>query len=138
TNAGATITPGATVQIQDANGNLTNSTASVTMAIGTNPSSGTLSGTLTVAAVNGTATFSNLSIDKGGNGYTLQASSTGLSSATSGAFNISNPAPTLASIAPTSGNLSDTLDVVFNGTNYISGVTTVSFGANITVNKIGR
>src|SRR5207248_6743575 len=49
---------------------------------------------------------------------------------------INNPAPTLASIAPASANLSDTLDVVFNGTNYIAGVSTVNFGANITVNTI--
>src|SRR5205807_6113819 len=136
TIAGQTITPAVTVQIQDANGNLTSSTASVSIAIGTNPSTGTLNGTTSVAAVSGITTFSNLSIDKGGTGYTLQVSSTGLTSATSGAVNISNPAPTLASIAPTSGNLTDTLDVVFNGTNYISGVTTASFGANITVNTV--
>src|SRR5205823_639741 len=36
----------------------------------------------------GTATFSNLSIDKVGTGYTLQATSSGLTSATSSAFNI--------------------------------------------------
>src|SRR5207253_4234036 len=42
----------------------------------------------------------------------------------------------LASIAPDNGNLSDTLDVVFNGTNYISGVSSVSFGPNITVNTV--
>src|SRR5205814_5569 len=111
-------------------------TASVSIAIGTNPSTGTLNGTTSVAAVSGITTFSNLSIDKGGTGYTLQVSSTGLTSAISAALNINNPAPTLTSIAPTSGNLSDTLDVVFNGTNYISGVTTVSFGANITVNTV--
>src|SRR5439155_14334619 len=136
TNAGQAIIPVVTVQIQDANGNLTNSTASVAIAIANNPSSGALSGTTPVVAVNGTATFSDLSINKGGTGYTLQATSAGLTNATSVAFNINNPAPTLTSIAPTSGNISDTLDVVFNGTNYISGVTTVSFGANITVNSV--
>ena len=41
------------------------------MAIGTNPGGGTLSGTTTVAAVAGVATFSNLSINKAGTGYTL-------------------------------------------------------------------
>src|SRR5207248_8359131 len=137
TNAGqAAITPAVTVQIQDANGNLTNSTASVAIAIANNPSSGTLSGTTPVTAVNGTATFADLSINKGGTGYTLQATSAGLTSVTSAPFNINNPAPNLTSIAPTSGNISDTLDVVFNGTNYISGVTNVSFGTNITVNTV--
>src|SRR5204863_8427219 len=38
---------------------------------------------------------------------------------------------------PTSGNLTETLGVVFNGTNYISGVTTVSIsGTGITVNTV--
>ena len=78
-----------TVQIQDAGGNLiTTSTASVTLAIGTNPGGGTLSGTKTRAAFNGVATFSNLSIDKVGTGYTLTAVSTGLTGSTSAAFNI--------------------------------------------------
>ncbi len=86
--AGQAISPAVTVQIQDQFGNLTTSTASVTIAIGNNPSSGTLSGTTTVAAVNGTATFNNLSIDKAGTGYTLTTSSAGLTGAASNAFNI--------------------------------------------------
>ena len=52
---------------------MTSDSSSVTLAIGTNPGSGTLSGTVTVAAVNGVATFSNLSINKAGTGYTLTA-----------------------------------------------------------------
>ena len=39
---------------------------------------GTLSGTTTVAAVSGSATFSNLSINKSGTGYTLAAPASGL------------------------------------------------------------
>jgi len=89
TVAGASITPAITVQVEDSNGNLvTNSTASVTMAIGTNAGGGTLSGTTTVAASGGIATFSGLSINKTGTGYTLAASSTGLTGATSSTFNI--------------------------------------------------
>src|SRR5256885_5873691 len=64
-------------------------TSSITVAIGTNPASGTLAGTTTVAAVNGVATFANLSINNPGTGYTLIASATGLTGATSTAFNIS-------------------------------------------------
>ncbi|MFD1808004.1 hypothetical protein ACFSHQ_07035 [Gemmobacter lanyuensis] len=45
----------------------------MTLAIGTNAGSGTLSGTKTVNAVNGVATFSGLSIDKAATGYTLTA-----------------------------------------------------------------
>src|SRR5438132_5483606 len=81
--AGASIAPAITVQVQDANGTLVaNSTASIGMAIGTNPSGGTLSGTTSVSAVAGVATFSNLSINNVGTGYTLQATSTGLTSVT--------------------------------------------------------
>lgn len=88
--AGASISPAITVQIQDASGNLVSSdTRNVTLAIGTNPGGGILSGTATVAAVGGIATFSNLSIDKAGTGYTLGATSVpSLTGATSSAFNI--------------------------------------------------
>src|SRR6185295_1065761 len=60
-----------------------------TMAIGTNPGGGTLSGTTTVAASGGVASFSTLSINKAGPGYTLTASAAGLTGATSSTFNIS-------------------------------------------------
>src|SRR5262249_20497500 len=59
-----------------------------TVAIGANPGNGTLSGTLTVAASGGIATFSTLSIDKVGTGYTLTASDASLGVGTSTAFNI--------------------------------------------------
>jgi len=87
--AGQSISPAVTVQVEDANGTLvSNSSASITVAIGANPGGGTLSGTPTQNAVNGVATFGGLSINKTGTGYTLTASSTGLMQATSTAFNI--------------------------------------------------
>ncbi len=49
---------------------------------------GTLSGTLTVASARGVATFSNLSVNNAGTGYTLTAAAPLLTSATSAAFNI--------------------------------------------------
>jgi Leucine-rich repeat (LRR) protein/Tol biopolymer transport system component len=94
TAAGATINTVA-VTIQDGNGNTAASSALVTIAIGTNPAgNGILSGTKTVAAVNGVAIFSGLSINKTGNAYTLTASSSGLTGASSGAFSITAPTPT--------------------------------------------
>src|SRR2546429_7714200 len=82
TTAGAAITPAVEITAQDGSGNTaTGFTGNITVAIGTNPSSGTLSGTKTVAAVAGVATFAELSIDKAGAGYTLTA--TGAGSATS-------------------------------------------------------
>src|SRR5438309_9191098 len=88
--AGGVITPAVLVAIQDAQGNtVTSATTSITVAIGTNPASGTLSGTTTVAAVSGVATFSNLSLNPAGTGYTLTASATGLTGATSGTVAVS-------------------------------------------------
>ncbi|MBI4419336.1 MAG: Ig-like domain-containing protein [Gemmatimonadetes bacterium] len=89
TAAGATITPAVQVSAQDEFGNTaTDFAGDVTVTIGTNPGGGTLAGTTTVAASGGVATFSTLSIDKTGTGYTLTATATGLASASSTAFNI--------------------------------------------------
>lgn len=89
TVAGSAITPAVKVTLFDAFGNVaTGSSANVSIAIGNNPAGGTLSGTTTVAASGGVATFSNLVIDKAGTGYTLVASSTGLSGITSNAFDV--------------------------------------------------
>jgi hypothetical protein len=98
TVAGTSISnpPGVQVTVQDASGNtVITSTASITLAIGTNPAAGTLSGTLTIAAVNGVATLSDLSINRTGNGYTLTATSGGLTPATSSTFNITAGAATM-------------------------------------------
>jgi alpha-tubulin suppressor-like RCC1 family protein len=90
TAAGHAITPAVQVAVQDAQGKtLTSASASITLAIGTNPVGGTLSGTAPVAAVNGVATFSNLSIDSPGSGYTLTAFAGGLNGMTSAAFTVS-------------------------------------------------
>ena len=86
--AGAAIAPAIVVTGQDAAGNtVTGFTGNVTMSIGTNPVSGTLSGTLTVAATSGVATFSNLSIDKAATGYTLTAAAGAVNKAST-AFSI--------------------------------------------------
>ncbi len=82
-------------------GNLAaSSVAPVSLAIGTNPSGGTLSGTTTVDAVGGVATLAGLSIDKGGIGYTLVASGPGLASVTSQAFTVLVPAVLTLSASP--------------------------------------
>ena len=79
---GATIAPPVQVEVRDQFGNrVTSATNSVTLAIGTNPGGGTLAGTTAAAAVNGVATFANLSINRAGTGYRLAASSSGLTGA---------------------------------------------------------
>ena len=89
--ASAPIAPAIEVGIVDAYGNaVTGATGSVTVAIGANPSGGTLSGTTTVTAASGVATFSDLSINLVGTGYTLAASSGALTGATSAAFNVTH------------------------------------------------
>jgi len=72
-------------------------TGDVTIAIGHDASAAgnaTLSGTKTVAAVNGVARFGDLCIDQVGSGYMLQATSPGLTDATSTAFDITAAPPT--------------------------------------------
>src|SRR5207247_1592668 len=91
TVAGVAISPAVTVRVLDQFDNLvTTDTSNVTVAIGTNAGGGTLSGTTTVAAVGGTASFSTLSIDKTGLSYTLTATDGTLGAGTSAPFNI-NP-----------------------------------------------
>src|SRR5207237_1085950 len=95
TTAGASISPDITVQVQDA---FANNVAGidVTIAIDSNPGSGTLSGTtLATADAGGVATFSGLSIDKAGTGYTLLASTT-TAFADSAPFDITAAAPSSA------------------------------------------
>jgi len=89
TVAGAAISPAVQVTALDAAGNPVPSfTGSVTVALGTNPGGSTLSGTTTVAAVNGVASFGDLSANKTGTSYALSATATGLNPATSSGFNI--------------------------------------------------
>jgi hypothetical protein len=74
------------ITLEDAYGNVaTGSNANVTLAVQSGPD--TLGGTLTVAAVNGVATFSNVSLNKAGS-YTLAASASGLGNAVTDSFAI--------------------------------------------------
>lgn len=106
TTAGASITPAVRVTIQDALGQtVPGATNAVTLSIGANPAGGTLSGTLTVNAVNGVATFSTLSINNAGAGYTLSATAGGLTGAASNSFIIfTGAATTLAASTSPSAN----------------------------------
>lgn len=87
-----TITPAVRVTVVDDLGNpATSFNGPVTIAIGHNGGfvlPGTLSGTKTVTAVNGVATFADLSIDQPGNGYTLVVTAAGTTGAVSAPFNI--------------------------------------------------
>src|SRR5690606_37365248 len=106
-----------------------------------NPGGGTLSGTATATAVAGVASFSNLSINRSGVGYTLQATGT-LTIATSIAFTISagtaaqvsfgNP-PVTTGAGQTLGGAGVTVRIEDVHGNLITGSTasvTIAFGAN--------
>ena len=85
--AGQSISPALQVAIQDNAGNtVRNATDPVTIAIGNNPGASTLSGNVTRDAVNGIATFNDLSLNRSGTGYELVASSGSFASATSLGF----------------------------------------------------
>src|SRR5207244_9656254 len=121
---GAVTSPAVQVAIQDAFGNaVATATNLVTAALGNNPGGGTLSGTTTASPINGRATFSDLSVDKAGTGYTLAASATGLTDATRIAFNISPPLIFTTVAAGGSGSGSHTCGVTTAGAIYCWGST---------------
>ena len=92
TQAGAAIAPPVQVAALDAAEHVVQGfTGAITLGLGANPGSGTLSGGAPVNAVNGVATFPNLSINRAGNGYTLRATASQLTAATSTPFNVTAP-----------------------------------------------
>lgn len=90
TAAGSMISPAVTVLALDAYGNLVSGDTSdlITIALGTNPAGGNLTGTLTVTVQNGVATFRTLAVSREGSGYTLLATAGGLAGAISAAFSV--------------------------------------------------
>ena len=141
-----------TVGLMDSFNNVdTTATPSVSLAIGTNPSGGTLTGGGAATAVAGVASYNGLSINNAGNGYTFVATATGLTSVTSTAFNITSCTTTIGSAGQTlsngnyptlcvtgSGGL--TIPSTFSGTIgtlAISGATAqVTLNANVTFTNV--
>lgn len=77
------------VKVFDQFGNIfTTATDPITLSLSTNPTGATLTGTLTQSPVNGIATFSDLSINLEGTGYTLLATAPNLPDRMSGLFNV--------------------------------------------------
>ena len=93
---------GLQASIEDAYGNVvTTATNTVSVAFANNPTGATLGGTRSVAASQGVATFSSLTINEVGTGYTLAASSSGLTAAVTSAIAVTNKkATSSAVIAP--------------------------------------
>ncbi len=127
TAVGATI-PTVTLEIQDAAGNLVmTATDEVTLTLIVNPGDAGLGGTTTKAAVDGIATFDNLSINEVATGYVLRAESDSLTEVDSNPFDILAGAATqiLVETAP-------------DGSGTVVPAQTVPSGSSITVYAISR
>ncbi len=90
------------VQIESPAGTATNDNLAVTLSLSGGIAGATLGGTTTVRAVNGVATFSDLSINLPGDGYTLTATCGAYQSAVSAPFSIIPKSVLLPSFGKTS------------------------------------
>jgi large repetitive protein len=139
---GEKFSPSLQVQVQDAGGNTVfGATSPITL---TSSVTGTLSGTATVTPFLGTATFSNLAINKAGN-YTLTALSSGISSQTSVAFDvakasttttITSKSPTGTSVVGQSVVFNYDVNIVAPGAGTLTGTVTVTDGTESCVGAI--
>ena len=96
--------------IEDAYGNVETSAGdTVKVALANNPTGAKLGGTLSLKASRGVATFSGLTLNKVGSGYTLQVSTTGLSGAVTSAIAVTK-ASGMSVLSATAGtNVPDAL-----------------------------
>jgi hypothetical protein len=105
TITGELISPAVLVVVQDAQGNtLMSASPTITLGLGTNPGGGSLWGLSTGLAASGAATFSDLSIDKPGRGYTLTAAAPGLTGNTSSPFDVTGEPVATVTVAPGSAD----------------------------------
>ncbi len=95
---------GIAIVAEDAYGNVATSfNGNVTVSIASGAGDGALAGTLNVAAVQGVASFTGLTLDIVGSGYALQATSSGLTAATTTHVTVSlGPVPHLVLLSPPS------------------------------------
>jgi CubicO group peptidase (beta-lactamase class C family) len=137
---GSALTPAVVVSATDAAGNVATSfSGTITIAIGNNPGGSTLGGTRSIAAQNGMARFTNLTLDRAGTGYTLSASASGLTSVTSRGFDVTasgpGPATRLAfTVQPSNATAGSVLTPSVKVTALdASGAVATSFSGTITV-----
>ena len=96
--------------IEDPYGNVvTTASGTVGVAFASNPTGATLGGTTSVTTSQGVASFTNLTINKTGSGYTLEVSSSGLSSAITSAINVTKNGMSSALATPTTTRTPDPL-----------------------------
>lgn len=89
TQATAAMSSAVVVQAEDGVGQVdTTFNGVISLELSPNPDSAVLGGNSSVSAINGVATFSNLTVDKADTGYALLATSGALTSAVSAKFTI--------------------------------------------------
>jgi dUTPase len=143
TTAGASIASFSVEARDAANSLLTGFIGNVTVTItgGTGTSGATLSGTTTVAASGGIATFTGLSINKKGTGYRLSVTAAGLAGTTSNTFTINAGAPAKVSFLQDPSNATagatiapavtvDIEDALGNRVTGVAANVTLSFSVN--------
>jgi VCBS repeat-containing protein len=131
---GQPFSPALKVEIQDGSGNLIPSNASVTI---TASQGNPVTGTATVNAVAGVATFSNLAINAVGTGYALTAHSGSLTDGVSDAFDVTQGTTsiTITSRNPSTSVVGQAVTVNYDiniaspGAGSLTGSVTVSDGA---------
>ena len=84
----APLAPAVQVSVVDGNGAVVSSANPITLTLGANPTMASLTGDVITTSSAGVASFANLAVTQVGTGYTIVASSPGLTSATSSAFNV--------------------------------------------------
>ncbi len=101
---------GLQASIEDQYGNVvTTAGNTVSMALASNPTGATLSGTFSILASQGVVAFSGLKINKVGSGYTLRVSSSGLSTAVTSAINVTKNGASGAIVAASAASAPDLL-----------------------------
>src|SRR2546421_135727 len=108
----------------------------VTLTLDANPGRATLAGTRTVAAVRGVATFSDLSLNQPGTGYTLLATAPGVQGVTSPPFDVTAPPPPTGNLTvstSTSGGTPDPNGYTFT----VDGGASQPIGINETITLTG-
>lgn len=117
------LAPQPVVQAQDATGYLgINYAGRVVLVMASNPAQGVLSGTLSQQCSDGIGSYTGLSVDRAGTGYSLEAMAYELSWAASATFTVTNPIPALISISPGSADAdSSALVLIVTGSGFVDG-----------------
>ncbi len=113
---------GLLASVEDEYGNVvTTATSTVKVALDSSPAGAKLGGTVSVKASKGVATFSGLTLNKVGTGYTLQVTSSGLTSATSSAIAVTNAAAIRMAAVTVAANAPDPLlaPLVFDSAGFL-------------------